>query len=534
MSSVSGDPVLLNHFSVLIYPFRHHLHERRSAQLRELQPRWQPWTSRFDEDELTHVLDATTFFLPYIRGLLYPEVPHLARETGCEDHRLWAKELRARCADEAEGYYRELANNGVVRLTLRPRVQSHLGAFHVIREQQPDLPVQCDWIDAWMFSTGLGFLVWKVRLEQEQPRLSELIRLNQTLRQVLPNSRYRAPKLRLLDGRELEVRDWIDFLTMGLAAEWNLPTDQRADFPPAQVPPAYAQSEAGRTYGERCHVVSYASVDLVGLTAEELPAGAFACGTDRLVFELATSIPLGDSVNNPMWVPSHEQAQRICSENRLSLWRCWTGMVLKESLIFLGTEDLHFTRKSLARHIENEYLPLYLFVLFQKLQLFTYSTELMHEVAGACGRLRGARAILHRFVAFRSQFWFSEVTRRPQGGELYHTLQRGLEVQAMHELVTGSVKEIKDYYESLWSRQVQWLKDALTFGGPVMMLAGMSQMILGVAMPWLLAGAAVVAGSSVGVAAWFRRKKTARVPKSPRTPVAMFRRWWQDKSKVGV
>ena len=30
----------------------------------------------------------------------------------------------------------------------------------------------------------------------------------------------------------------------------------------------------------------------------------------------------------------------------------------------------------------------------------------------------GARGLLRRFVAFRNRYWFSEVTRKPQGGDL--------------------------------------------------------------------------------------------------------------------
>jgi hypothetical protein len=113
------------------------------------------------------------------------------------------------------------------------------------------------------------------------------------------------------------------------------------------------------------------------------------------------------------------------------------------------------------------------------LQLFTFASDMMHEVAHSCGHLRGVRALQERFVAFRSQYWFSEVTRRAQGSDLYRTFQRGLEVQSSYDLVTSSVKDVKDYYESVWARKVQLFKDAVTYGGPATMALGAARMIIG-------------------------------------------------------
>jgi hypothetical protein len=307
------------------------------------------------------------------------------------------------------------------------------------------------------------------------------------------------PVLRLIDGQEITVRDLMNYLTQGLAGPWNMPDEERAIFTAPRgdgIEHPYTDSEAGRSYGERCHLLSYGCVDLAQTALEWLPAGAFADPIDRMLFEYGTSIGLGDSVHNPMWVPSSEQAARITRDNRLSLWRCWSGMVLKESLVFLGTEDLGFTRRSLPRHIENDYLPLYLLTIYQKLQLFTFASDMMHEVAHSHGHLREARALQQRFVAFRSQYWFNEVTRKPQGSELYRTFQRGLEVQNSYELVTSSIKDVKDYYESVWARQLQMFKDTLTYGGPATMALGAARMIIGDS-PHIWTCAASVAAATV-------------------------------------
>src|SRR5262249_5575044 len=196
----------------------------------------------------------------------------------------------------------------------------------------------------------------------------------------------RMAHLDLAGHTRLSVRELINYLVDGIACPWDVPEEGRGLFPApaARFPPQrrpYTDTEAGRTYGERCHLVSQACVDLASVPASELPAGAFPSGADRLVFEYATDIGLGESVHNPTWVPAPEQAARYCQDNRVSLWRCWTGMVLKDGLVFLGAEDISFNRRSLPWHVENEYLPLYLFALYQKLPLFTFSNQLLRGVA---------------------------------------------------------------------------------------------------------------------------------------------------------
>src|ERR1700691_5568361 len=81
MQTKAPNPELHNHFSVAIYPFVHDLTAGvRSARLEALGERWAPWWTRLTEEGLTNALQATGFFLPYVRSLLYPEVAVLQDE----------------------------------------------------------------------------------------------------------------------------------------------------------------------------------------------------------------------------------------------------------------------------------------------------------------------------------------------------------------------------------------------------------------------------------------------------------------------
>jgi hypothetical protein len=529
MQPGADDPALLNHFSVFIYPFLHGLTRgQRAARLDSLAARWEPWWSRLSDADAAEVLDGSTFFLPYVQDLLFPEVACLRGEPPGQHCSPWVERVRRWAGHGLGSFGRRLPPGSVLRLTARPPLRPALDEFIVVqrrprpaRSGEPaELRGRLDWLDAVLFPSGVGFLLLAVRLADDHPRLSRLIELNAALRMVHPPSlTWDLPALRFAHGAgDLQVRDLMNVLTRGLVEPAEVPAADLL-FPLADGVPetGYADSEPGRAYGERCHLFSYACVHLTEADRAALPAGPFPDAVDRLLYEYATSIRLGDAARNPVWVPSVDQARRVRRENRLSVWRCWRGMALKESCVFLGTEDLGFNRKALPHTAEHDYLPLCLYTLYQKYRLLTFADGLMREVAQAEGHLRGARTLLRRFVAFRNRFWFSEVTRRPQGGDLYRLLQQALEVPRLYEMVTTSVKEAKEYYEERWDRQVRTLTSAagLVFG-PLAAVWGVARLLLShPCPPWLVAlvvglVGAVAGGGLLGLWRRSRRKRSAR------------------------
>jgi hypothetical protein len=513
MPASALDPEVLNHFSVIVYPFVHDLTgKNRAPRLEALRGRWEPWWSRLTDDEAADALEAAAFFLPYVRGLLYPETTRLHDEPPGEQNAGWVRHVRRLSGRGLGAFDRKLPPNSILRLTCHGAARDALAAFVVTQPRQGgskltehvDLPARLDWVDALLFPSALGFLVLKVRLASATPRLAQLIRLNRALRLVhAPTLHWALPVLRLgASGEEVRVRDVLDDLTRGLAAGTALG---------AVGGRSYSDTETGRAYGEQCHLLSFAGVHLTETDRDRLPAGAFSSAEDRMVFEYAACIRLGDSVDNPVWVPSARQAERLSRDNGLSLWRCWRAMALKESLVFLATEDLGFTRRALPHNVEADYLPLYLYTLYQKFQLSIFADGLMREVAEVDGHLRGARSLLRRFVAFRNRFWFSEVTRRPQGGDLYRALQQGLEVPALYQLVTASVKEAKEYYEDRWDRQVRTAVTGLGLVcGPLAAAAGPALCVWSALGPLWAAALLVVLGAGAAALLLRRRRKGRR------------------------
>jgi hypothetical protein len=481
MRFMAANPELRNHFSVAIYPFLHDLTgTARAARLESLDDRWAPWWTRLTDDGLADALQATAFFLPYVRGLLYPEVAALQDEPPGLGYRHWGQLLRHGTNHGLAKFCRGLPASAILRLTYRPAYFEPLAGFSVNWERKAnDARLReasgcLDWIDVMLFPSGVGFLLIKFRLRDDRPGLAQLIDLNQALQLVHPpGATWKLPRL-FFDsgGGQSSVRDLLNYLTQGLAG----PPRWDGEFHPLGIAgTAYTDTEAGLAYGERCQLLSYACVHLADRSPAALPAGAFATGEDRVLFEYGAGIGLNQTVENPMWMPSPEQADRVRRENRLALWRCWQAMALKESCVFLATEDLPFTTRSLPHTIEHDYLPLYLYTLHQKFQLMIFANDLMREVAQVDSHLRGARSLLRRFVAFRNRFWFSEVTRKPQGGDLYRLMQQSLDVPGLYQMALASVKEAKEYYEDRWDRQVRLGVTLVGLGGPVAALFGALQ-----------------------------------------------------------
>jgi hypothetical protein len=477
---------LLNHFSVLVYPFLHDITgpewQTRAAAL---DPRWVPWWLRLNDEELAVALDDSSFFLPYIRGALFPETIHLAGEPRGENCSNWTRLLREWAGRGLGAVCGDLGPGSVLRLTCHLSLREALSEFSVIQHREQDgvtveheeVQARMDWVDVLLFPSGIGFLMFKVSLRQDDPMMSRLIDLNYYMRTVLPpNLSWTLPTLHFPGAATpLRMADLMNLLTQGMVGRRTSPlTDGVNELHTGnwRTSSPYTDSEAGQAYGERCQTLVFACVHL-GDAKRAGPGGAFPSGEDRLLFEIGSCVGLGNTLNNPLWVPAPDYGKKLATSNRMFVWRCWRAMGLKDSFVFLATEDMGFTRHSLPHNIENDYLPLYLFTLYQKYQLFVFASDFMSEVAQVENNLNAVRSLMERFVNFRNQYWFNEVTRKALGGEIYRTMQQGLETSQLYQLVTSSVRDARDYIQQLHDRRFQRSVMLITLVfGPLAILFG--------------------------------------------------------------
>jgi hypothetical protein len=463
---------LLTHYTVLIYPFLHNVKPvNRRQRIQRLEESWSPWWARLDGN-IHKALDDTYFFLPYIREVIFPETALLKHLPPGDQYFNWAEQVQQWNTKGLSYFCSELQQETVLRITYKGKLLADILDIGIIPPSlggsgQETVPTaRVEWIDAVMFPSGVGFLMMKAVLHEASQTLSHLVDLNYYLRTVHPPfTNWILTELRL--GRvayTVKMRDLMDFLTQGMTNDGPIIPDitQFMERLRLSKPRRYSESEAGQVYGERCHFFSYACVDVQDAESDGNLAGGLSV-QDRLLFEFASNIQIGHSQNDPMWIPSPEQVSELKERNRISVWNAWRGLALKESVVFLGTEDIGFNKSALPHNVEYDYLPLYLYSLYQKYQLFIFADELMRKGAYVAQHLQEVRKLMDRFMDFRNKYWFNEVTRKPLGGELYRKFQQGLESTLLYELVSSQVKDLKEYYEERQQQRIGLLLNLFTF-----------------------------------------------------------------------
>ncbi len=468
-------PALANHYSILVYPFLHKFKQGEDlSKFRSPSGDWQPWFERLNAEQIARVVDDTYFFLPYVRAVIYPEVKTLNASDSKDFTDLTRRNVdrRSETPTKFHSFRRQLIKKvqrrqpdpaTVRRLTWRGSPAGRRWPL-MVSIDDVNIAAVVHWIDALLFPSGLGLLLLKVELDETPQDLSRLIDLNYYLRLVQPPSLdWRMAQINL--GVEAsatlpepgEIREWIDFWLKDLTESEH-----------------YTGSEPGQIYGERFHIFSYACVDGV---ASNCSRGLFEEAEDRLLYEYATCTRLGETIDDESKRPSPDEVKRRLAENRISIWNSWRGMALRESVVFLATGDIPFNRKALAHNIENDYLPLYLYALYQKYQLYLFSDELIRRGEDVNRNRREMRRLMQEFIAFRNRYWFSEVTRKPMGSTLYRSFQRGLETQELYVLVSDEIRELQSYFEARAGNRNGALLNILTFVLlPLSTLAGIFEM----------------------------------------------------------
>lgn len=503
MSLDSERLALTNHYTILIYPFLHRFKDgKKLSELEKMRDRWLPWWSRLSKEQIRRVVDDTYFFLPYIRAAIYPDVAQLKGDAG-KDYANWVQQIeKAKLAAAAKTRLRRRLSpfgskeemTTVQRLTWQGDYGNRPWPL-TVRAEGMTIGASLDWVDALLFPSGIGLLLLKVRLSESSPHLGRLIDLNYYLRLVQPPTPdWRMAQVTL--GREdaqvaperWEMRGWVDSWLRGLTDEYP-----------------YTSTDAGQIYGERFHLYSFAC--LAGVAADS-PKGPFETPEDRILYEFATCTELEATVGDGAMRPSREKVAKMSSENRISVWQSWRGMSLKENVVFLGNTDLEFNRNSLAHNVESDYLPLYLYTLYQKYQLYRFSDQLIRRGRNVTHNRREMRQLMRDFIDFRNRYWFSEVTRKQMGSTLYRSFQRGLETNEIYALVSDEIRELQSYFEARAGLRNGALLNILTFVLlPLSTVAGIFELSF-VGGNWKLFGWTCV-GVGVGMFGlwlWLRRR----------------------------
>jgi hypothetical protein len=442
------------HFSFLIYPFRSS--PRRACRGRDGRfSNWRHLSHRMEGEALARHLDDTFFFLPYIRDLLFPDVP--AWPSMPKDVAAWRdKRLTLR----ANNILRQVARDALVRLTFDDSLLKRHNPFTLVVPGSDLKPLIFDieWVDLFLFPLDVGFVVLKIATADAKIEIS---RVNDLLYHVsmlfAPSVDMQLASWRSAEGVELEGRHFVEFLLQGWTVSRSPTVTGLTEFTRAiRHRPAskqYTLGPDGETHGDRYRLFTFLS-----LPAREVENGSsapFNSPWNRHLYEIATLTKL----DNPTFYPSEAVVSEF-GESTIARWLNWRAAALPEHLVFLAKSE-KFTLNTLSHNVESDYLNLYLLSLFLKMRLSFFFADLVQRNPSLLRNLFAARRISKDFIRFQNEFWFPEVTHKPQGAYLYSRFQALLRNDALYSELNMQIQNLVSHLEQRYQFVIAILVAAL-------------------------------------------------------------------------
>ena len=467
---MKNEEMIANHSIILVYPFLHALDQKdRILLLEKLQSSWQPWWNRLDDGHLVQVLDDTFFFLPYIRKLLFPETIDIG--TLAPDQQF--KEAQSVKELPLTNLFHKYAKEGLIRLNFRQALSPRLQKGHLLfeRSDQNDrvtdhfqAPFLIEWIDAAVFPGQIGFLLLKVRIDEQKIGLRRLVDFLYYCRLVHPPS----PGWQLAAWKfqesalSFESRDLVNYLLQGFGRSCDYYEPDPSKFLQLRErnreDGSFTGSEFGQIYGENFSIYFYGCLSGKNKPRARSNSALFKNNIEKNLYELATH----SSTNDPGYKPHPDFIHSLFEQHHIAIWNNWQGLALQNNVVFLGTEEQPFTINVLPRNVDHDYFYLYLVSLFQKTWLSHVSGQIAIKEASMKHKLHDARALFDNFIHFQNHYWFNELTRKPIGMEIYQRFRSGLALLPLYDSLHEQIDEIRNYFESKYERRTNFLIFLLT------------------------------------------------------------------------
>ncbi|MFN8521691.1 MAG: hypothetical protein U0821_01115 [Chloroflexota bacterium] len=495
-----GELRLTEHFSVLVYPFVHGAEgPSRERRLRHLAKFWRPWWQRLPTDHArTTALDDTFFFLPRIRELLFPEAATQVIDSSSGGAATADRLNRLSIVDLLP----LVPEHAVLRLTLLDERLDELRRLRLDFKRKDDAGQSCEsfgadvaveWVDIALFPQRVGFLAIRLRLDEEQPSIDRLNAFHRYARLVHPPavgwvlarwSRRVPQPTAETDATSFESRDLVDFLLQRIVGAPDAHVCPKLStflgcLNHSCVTSRYSDSADGQIYGQASHVYAYVCLATTQPLTDRAPAVVdapaappairsvqhppeppFESPAERLLYGLATCTDM----NDPAFIPHHRVLDAMRERSLIALWQNWQGLALHDNAAFLAFGASDFTTGALLHNVESDYFHLYLLALFQWTRLSIMSGELVRQGAreDLDRDLKAVRRLLDQFMMLQNRYWFREVSRRPQGLEIYRRFQQGLDVSPLYDEVEQHLRDLAEYYDRRADRRLNSLLTFLT------------------------------------------------------------------------
>lgn len=158
---------------------------------------------------------------------------------------------------------------------------------------------------------------------------------------------------------------------------------------------------------------------------------------DALLYELATSSPIG-CVNKRMWLsPSHDYYKNIMEQNSVSAFKDWKALALNDSFTMLDGAEMSPRWKTWDENyklwLQHYFRLIYLRCFFEK--TFCLSRNIAYRQGEAIDNLSTDITDMERFYFYRN------ISYNFLPNMLYDAMARGLDIAAEREEISKQIKE---------------------------------------------------------------------------------------------
>ena len=521
MNSKLHEQCIADHFTTLVFPFRHSINGSNKKILRyleELQSLWMPWWQRMDlssgsgygaNKSLHDTLDDTWFFLPYVRRLLYPETALLGQASSVEQQAAVAwKEVCSLGKNRLVELQTKLAKhpgNGLgrsfFRITLDPNSE-YCPPVSTLTVTMPDVPfipqdspikqfdIKTQWIDIVLCPGDIGLFMWKFEIDFDNLTLEQCRDIHYCLRRVHPYSL--APlneslvKLSIPGDQpptrtakienssdDFRTDDLLDYLLAGFSGSHprlirKTLVDWKQNKNSTEL---YSRSENGQVYGQYFNQFLFGVLEM----EEELKPDIdiFRHAQEQAIMEFATSSPVTDL--------DEQHLTELLDKHSIRLWNNWQGMALKDNAAILGwyspsgeESSKRFLTTSLRGNVARDYFQLYILVLFCRTWLSMTFDRLVRTNDDVEINQLDIQRLWNQFLKFENSYWYSEVTNRPQGIAIYKKFVAGSGMGALYTEMKEQMEALKNHFDGQITERINKLLTWLTILGiPIGLLFSM-------------------------------------------------------------
>jgi len=386
-----------------------------------------------------------------------------------------------------DGFIEQRLDSNVGRLGCSETIflRKKINKVWFIYDHEEPLEFKIYWVDLWLFPDGSGILSFKVESLSGHD-LSALAFLHRGLRDTLsdvevfetPHKKNKANESGTKLWRELIFNDWLDGgkiiypngsgdgplfdavfdpyqrnckILIAAQLEKSISEEKEAEWNRPLVDPPVRYNK------ENLEFIRDGKSDITIAEARKSIISGYATVRDLILFELATVSDKGASVGwnrKRNFQYSLEYIREMVDNQSVEVWEYWSALGLRDTFTMVSFDhDMPLVTnqrngEAVLGQAEDRYYPLYIYTYHLRYALDRLSEEVIDS--NMADIMKG-REIREKFVRFRNQYWFHEVTTDFLGFEVFEKMKLGMDVSPVYEAVKDEVEQVSAHIREKWS-----------------------------------------------------------------------------------